>query len=54
MVDSKDKISGKWAEPELNRRPLARKGTVLSFEDQEDMFGKFRDFQIVELKGLHI
>ena len=49
-VDLKGGISGKWAEPELNRRPLARKGAVLSFEDQEGIFVRFRDFQLVDLK----
>ena len=28
-VDSKGEINRKWAEPELNRRPLARKANVL-------------------------
>ena len=30
MVDSKGTIIGKWAEPELNRRPLARKANVIT------------------------
>ena len=50
MVDSKSAIIGKWAEPELNRRPLARKGSVLTFENQEEMLDKFRDFQLVDLR----
>ena len=29
-VDPKNSISGKWAEPELNRRPLARKANILT------------------------
>jgi len=49
-VDSKGTIIGKWAEPELNRRPLARKGTVLPFKNQEEMLEKFRDFQLVDLR----
>ena len=49
-VDSKGAIGGKWAKPELNRRPLARKSTVLPFEDQEEMLGRFRDFQLVDLR----
>ena len=49
-VDSKGTIGGKWAEPELNRRPLARKGTVLAFENQEEMLKRFRDFQLVDLR----
>ena len=35
-VDSKDKISVKWAEPELNRRPLARKANVPLWEAQNN------------------
>ena len=34
----------------MNRRPLARKGTVLSFDDQRDMLCRFRDFQLVDLR----
>ena len=33
-IDSKGTISGKWAEPELNRRPLARKANVLTKIDR--------------------
>ena len=29
-ADSKGTIGGKWAEPELNRRPLARKANVIT------------------------
>jgi integrase len=34
----------------LNRRPLARKAPDLSFENQEKMFQRFYDFQIVDLR----
>jgi len=40
MVDSKESIIGKWAEPELNRRPLARKTNVITklcrFDDEKN------------------
>ena len=36
MVDSKGVIIGKWAEPELNRRPLARKANVPLWEAQNN------------------
>jgi len=39
-----------WAEPDLNRRPLARKAPELSFKDQEEMLERFYDFQIVDLR----
>jgi integrase len=39
-----------WAEPDLNRRPLARKAPELPFEDQEEMLQRFYDFQIVDLR----
>jgi len=50
IFNLKNSIIGKWAEPELNRRPLARKGTVLAFKNQEEMLGRFRDFQLVDLR----
>ena len=37
-VDPKNSISGKWAEPELNRRPLARKANVLTRLDDRPFF----------------
>ncbi len=40
----------KWAGPDLNRRPLARKAPELPFEGQEHMFQRFYDFQIVDLR----
>ena len=36
-VDSKGIISGKWAEPELNRRPLARKANVITRLDHRPL-----------------
>ena len=36
-VDSKDTIGGKWAEPELNRRPLARKANVITRLDHRPL-----------------
>jgi len=49
-LNSKNKNCEWWAEPDLNRRPLARKGSVLDFKNQEDMLDKFRDFQLVDLR----
>ena len=48
-VDSKGTIIGKWAGPELNRRPLARKAP-LALEDQNQLLERFRDFQLVDLR----
>jgi hypothetical protein len=48
--DSTSKNGGWWAEPDLNRRPLARKTPDLQFEDQEGMLERFYDFQIVDLR----
>jgi integrase len=48
--DSTSKNGGWWAEPDLNRRPLARKAPELPFEDQDKMLGRFYDFQIVDLR----
>ncbi len=39
-----------WAEPDLNRRPLARKASELSFEDQNELLIRFKDFQMVDLR----
>jgi integrase len=39
-----------WAEPDLNRRPLARKAPEIPLKDQEEMFARFYDFQIVDLR----
>jgi integrase/recombinase XerD len=49
-VDSSSKNGGWWAEPDLNRRPLARKAPESSLEDQEEMLKRFYDFQIVDLR----
>jgi integrase len=48
--DSTSKNGEWWAEPDLNRRPLARKAPEEAFEDQEKMFQRFYDFQIVDLR----
>jgi integrase len=48
--NSTSKNGGWWAEPDLNRRPLARKAPEEAFEDQEKMFQRFYDFQIVDLR----
>ena len=36
-VDSKGEINRKWAEPELNRRPLARKANVITRLDHRPL-----------------
>jgi integrase len=48
--DSTSKKGKWWAEPDLNRRPLARKAPELPFEDQKEMLQRFYDFQIVDLR----
>ncbi len=40
----------KWAGPDLNRRPLARKAPTLCSEDVDQLLESFRDFQIVDLR----
>jgi integrase/recombinase XerD len=39
-----------WAEPDLNRRPLARKAPVTDNEDCDQLLERFHDFQIVDLR----
>jgi integrase len=48
--DSEIKKGKWWAGPDLNRRPLARKAPEEAFKDQEKMFQRFYDFQIVDLR----
>ena len=43
--DSASKSIEWWAEPDLNRRPLARKAPVLNLEDENKLLERFRDFQ---------
>jgi integrase len=39
-----------WAEPDLNRRPLARKASELISKNENELLERFRDFQIVDLR----
>jgi hypothetical protein len=48
--DSTVKNDEKWAEPDLNRRPLVRKAPELAFEDQNELLERFKDFQMVDLR----
>ncbi len=48
--DSTSKKGKWWSEPDLNRRPLARKAPEIPLENQEEMFERFYDFQIVDLR----
>ena len=41
---SKGLIIGKWAEPELNRRPLARKANVITRLDHRPFFFTLNSF----------
>jgi hypothetical protein len=36
-------VEKRWAKPDLNRRPLARKGTEIALEDQNELLERFRD-----------
>jgi hypothetical protein len=40
----------RWAGPDLNRRPLARKAPTLCFEEDDQLLESFRDYQIVDLR----
>ena len=44
------KNSNWWAEPDLNRRPLARKAPTLCSEEDDKLLESFRDYQIVDLR----
>ncbi len=44
---SKDLIIGKWAEPELNRRPLARKANVITRLDHRPLFLYITFFSLI-------
>jgi integrase len=48
-IENNGYVSDWWAEPDLNRRPLARKAPVLNLED-ENKLEKFKDFQMVDLR----
>ena len=49
-VDSSSNNVSWWTGPDLNRRPLARKAPEIPLEDQEEMFQRFYNFQIVDLR----
>jgi len=40
----------RWAEPDSDRRPLARKASDLNFKDQNELIERFKDFQMVDLR----
>ena len=42
--NSKESITGKWAEPELNRRPLARKANVITRLDHRPFRSSLHQF----------
>ena len=44
IANSKESIIGKWAEPELNRRPLARKANVITRLDHRPFFFTLNSF----------
>ena len=47
IVASKGSIIGKWAEPELNRRPLARKANVITRLDHRPLFLYITIFSLI-------